>query len=91
MEASRVLRPASNRSPWIVNNMATTEGPSSTLRVTIAENPEEFNEESECVENKNREHSFINFRVQELCESRGGCPGLSVLMSVMVSVDAKQH
>ena len=27
-------------------------------------------------------------RVQELCESRGGCPGLSVLM---VSVDVKQH
>ena len=30
-------------------------------------------------------------RVQELCESRGGCPGLSVLMSLMVSVDIKQH
>ena len=30
-------------------------------------------------------------RVQELCESQGGCPGLSVLMSLMVSVDIKQH
>ena len=30
-------------------------------------------------------------RVQELCESRGGRPGLSVLMSLMVSVDVKQH
>ena len=29
--------------------------------------------------------------VQELCESRGGRPGLSVLMSLMVSVDVKQH
>ena len=29
------------------------------------------------------------FRVQELCESRGGRPGLPVLMSLMVSV--KQH
>ena len=29
------------------------------------------------------------FRVQELCESRGGRPGL-VLMSIMVSVDEKQ-
>ena len=29
-------------------------------------------------------------RVQELCESRGGRPGLSVLTSFMVSVDAKQ-
>ena len=30
-------------------------------------------------------------RVQELCESRGGRPGLLVLMSLMVSVDVKQH
>ena len=30
-------------------------------------------------------------RVQELCESRGGRPGLPVLMSFMVSVDVKQH
>ena len=31
------------------------------------------------------------FRVQELCESRGGRPGLSVLMSLAVSVYVKQH
>ena len=31
------------------------------------------------------------FRVQELCESRGGRPGLSVLTSLAVSVDVKQH
>ena len=30
-------------------------------------------------------------RVQELCESRGGRPGLSVLMSLTASVDVKQH
>ena len=30
-------------------------------------------------------------RVQELSESRGGRPGLSVLTSLMVSVDVKQH
>ena len=30
-------------------------------------------------------------RVQELCESRGGCPGLSVLTSLTVYVDVKQH
>ena len=30
-------------------------------------------------------------RAQELCESRGGRPGLPVLMSFMVSVDVKQH
>ena len=29
--------------------------------------------------------------VQELCESRGGRPGLSILMSLTVSVDVKQH
>ena len=30
-------------------------------------------------------------RAQELCESRGGHPGLPVLMSLTVSVDVKQH
>ena len=29
--------------------------------------------------------------VQELCESRGGRPGLSVLRSLLVSVDVKLH
>ena len=32
-----------------------------------------------------------NFRTPELCESRGGRPGLPVLMSIMVSVDVKRH
>ena len=31
------------------------------------------------------------FIVQELCESRGGCPGLSVLTSLLVSVDVKLY
>ena len=31
------------------------------------------------------------FRVQELGESRGGRPGLPVLMRLMVSVDVKRH
>ena len=30
-------------------------------------------------------------RVQELCESRGGRPGLPVLISLMVSVDVKKN
>ena len=30
-------------------------------------------------------------RVQELCESQGGRPGLPILMSLTVSVDVKQH
>ena len=29
--------------------------------------------------------------VQELCESQGGCPGLSVLTSLLVSVDVKLY
>ena len=33
----------------------------------------------------------LSLRVQELCESRGGRPGLSVLMGLTVSVDVKQH
>ena len=32
---------------------------------------------------------FFGFIVQELCESRGGRPGLSVLTSLLVSVDLK--
>ena len=32
-----------------------------------------------------------NHRVQELCKSQGGRPGLSILMSLTVSVDVKQH
>ena len=31
------------------------------------------------------------FTVQELCESRGGRPGLSVLTSLLVSVDVKNY
>ena len=31
------------------------------------------------------------YRVQKLCESRGGRPGLPVLMSLTVSVDVKQY
>ena len=32
-----------------------------------------------------------SFIVQELCESRGGRPGLSVLTSLQVSVDVKLY
>ena len=33
--------------------------------------------------------SLVTIIVQELCESRGGRPGLSVLTSLLVSVDVK--
>ena len=42
-------------------------------------------------ENKRCEVGVVLVIVQELCESRGGRPGLSVLMSLTVSVDVKQH
>ena len=35
--------------------------------------------------------THLHIKVQVLCESRGGRPGLPVLMSLMVSVDVKQH
>ena len=33
----------------------------------------------------------LRFIVQDLCESRGGRPGLSVLTSLLVSVDVKNY
>ena len=40
-----------------------------------------------------KEVYFYSFQVivQELCESRGGHPGLSVLTSLLVSVDVKNY
>ena len=35
--------------------------------------------------------SSVKFIVQELCESRGGRPGLCVLTSLLVSVDVKLY
>ena len=32
-----------------------------------------------------------SLRVQELCDNRGGRPGFPSLISLMVSVDVKQH
>ena len=46
---------------------------------------------------KEREKSLLVYSqpysiiVQELCESRGGRPGLSVLTSLLVSVDVKLY
>ena len=40
---------------------------------------------------KRRKNESGWIRVQELCESRGGRPGLSFLTSLMVSVDVKQY
>ena len=34
--------------------------------------------------------SFTDYIVQELCESRGGRPGLSVLTSLLASVDVRK-
>ena len=40
---------------------------------------------------KIQEPTCLKFRGQELCESRGGRPGLPSLILLMVSVDVKQH
>ena len=47
--------------------------------------------ESELHEVKSQLEFTFNVIVQELCESRGGRPGLSVLTSLPVSVDVKQY
>ena len=41
------------------------------------------------ISNKSSNIDCIDFRVQELCKSRGDHPGLSVLTSLLVSVDVK--
>ena len=38
-----------------------------------------------------KRHGIRQHIVQELCESRGGRPGLSVHTNLLVSVDVKQH
>ncbi len=44
---------------------------------------------SEDIKQKQNERTNGSIIVQELCESRGGRPGLSVLTSLLVSVDVK--
>ena len=46
---------------------------------------------TEGVARRNGTSNTSLIRVQELCESGGGRPGLSVLMSLTVFVDVKQH
>ena len=40
---------------------------------------------------KEKKHETSQIIVQELCESQGGRPGLSVLTSLLVSVDVKLY
>ena len=44
-----------------------------------------------CIAYKTEKNRSTHCKVQELCDSRGGRPGLPVLMNLMVSVDVKQH
>ena len=44
---------------------------------------------NETAQSKVDTYAIYHFIVQELCESRGGRPGLSVLTSLLVSVDVK--
>ena len=61
-----------------VNTNATTKIRSTTVTVTWHASDYKF-----------RVHKLHQIIVQELCESRGGRPGLSVLTSLLVSVDVK--
>ena len=56
--------------------------------ISLAARLEESNKEEEEEEKERRRLDVI---VQELCESRGGRPGLSVLTSLLVSVDVKLY
>ena len=58
-----------------------------TDRQTEGERQTEGGRERETI--KNRTSVSPSLIVQELCESRGGRPGLSVLTSLLVSVDVK--
>ena len=46
---------------------------------------------SKIIDYKQRLEADKDVIVQELCESRGGCPGLFVLTNLMVFVDVKQY
>ena len=49
-----------------------------------------FNTQKVIRPNAGHQHA-TTVRVQELCENRGGRPGLSVLTSLIVSVDVKNY
>ena len=83
------------RLQWVLGGVATTggtrawlAGPPQSGACQVLDTPEtqrqSFKEESEPVWPSGH-------IVQELCESRGGCPGLSVLTSLLVSVDVKLY
>ena len=62
----------------------------STLKTTNSQtftDPNQFSQTFKAL--KRSSHFPQTFIVQELCESRGGCPGLFVLTSLLVSVDVK--
>ena len=50
---------------------------------------EPMNQRTEPVQQSADSHTLKRNIVQELCESQGGRPGLSVLTSLLVSVDVK--
>ena len=74
---SAILGDATERALLISVHLSTEIGP---VRLTL----------SALVVNFAKGWSAIALRVQELCESRGGRPGLPVRMSLMVSVDVNK-
>ena len=66
-----------------------------TLRCIVFHEQKEATSAFSCAcrpcEYKAKDLFKIQVIVQELCESRGGRPGLSVLTSLLVSVDVKLY
>ena len=60
-------------------------------RIEKGEKNAEYFIVQELCESEKGEKNAEYFIVQELCESRGGRPGLSVLTSLLVSVDVKLY
>ena len=60
--------------------------------ITAHSRQSQFRQRGGALRGINREQKdAVQLIVQELCESRGGRPGLSVLTSLLVSVDVKLY
>ena len=80
--------PAQSTSPGEMNQRwpVPTHSPTHVQFIHLSSHSEK-EEQRACIKTKQKQHVIV----QELCESRGGRPGLSVLTSLLVSVDVKNY
>ena len=71
---------------WHLRTLSITSSSSSHYSLSLICQPDIRGHEA-----PHHHHQCSTLIVQELCESRGGCPGLSVLTSLLVSVDIKNY